>query len=223
MRILIVDDKQMHRDSARETLADHDLTIVSSFDEAMDLLSEKVDEEKRSRLLAEAGLANKQNSEDKAERVAWWDKHNELEAQCIIPFGFDAVLTDMMMPMSRRTLGPGIYKHGEQVPYGFVIALKAAARGAKLVALVTDVNHHMGAMSAAIDHLYEVAVNGAKVLFLHAQFVKDVIENAPCDFCNGTGYLHGDVCLRCEGAKVLAKQTVYKRKDWGDALRALLK
>ena len=222
MRILVVDDKQMHRESARETLADHELTIVSSFDEVMDYLVEKIDEEKRSRLLAEAGLADKKDSKDEAERKIYWEKYKELRAQCVIPFGFDAVLTDMMMPMSRRTLGPGIYNPDEQVPYGFVIALKAAARGAKLVALVTDVNHHQGAMSAAIDHLYEVAVNGAKALFLHARFVEDVVSDAPCESCNGSGRDRYEVCWRCKGAKVLAEQKVYKRKDWGAALRTLL-
>lgn len=144
MKILVVDDKVIHRESAAETLPNHELTIVSSFDEAMDLLF-------------------------------------EIQDICKIPLQFEAVLTDMLMPMSRSTLAQGIYRHGELVSYGFIIALKAAMRGAKYVAMVTDVNHHYSAISAALDYLGSAYysgredvfyINGAKVKFVHAPFVK---------------------------------------------------
>lgn len=189
MKVLVVEDKAMHRESAKETLAGHELTIVASFDEAMKLMGVKIDREKLGRLLTEAGFPAAPTQDDTQEkRSAYWQKSDELEEQCVVPFAFDVVLTDMMMPMSQKMLAPDFYKWGEQVPYGFIIALKAALCGAKFVALVTDTNHHLGAMSAAIDHLGSAAyyregckpnfiVNGAKVMLVHAPFIKDVLKD----------------------------------------------
>lgn len=180
MKILVIDDKQIHRDSAEKTLEGHEVTIVSSFDEAMDLMAKKIDIENVQRLLAEEGFAEKPEPTDKERWNAYWKAVDSAEKKSIIPFKFEVVLTDMMMPMSRSTLARDAFKRDEQVPYGFVIALKAAGCGAKFVAMVTDVNHHRGAMSAAIDHLgsayYQTGwintftVNDAKVAFVHAPF-----------------------------------------------------
>lgn len=133
MKILVVEDNEIHRASAVETLAGHEVTIVKTFDEAMDLMS-------------------------------------------VEGFPFEAVLTDLMMPMSKKKLLPEFYNPKEQVPYGFVIMLCAAQCGARFVAMVTDTNHHKGAMSAAIDNLDDhyswahrprLVINGAKVLISH--------------------------------------------------------
>jgi len=217
MKILVVEDKQMHRDSARETLQGHDLAIVESFDEAMRLLEDKTD--------------------------------------------FEVVLTDMMMPMSRKTLAPEAFNRGEQVPYGFVIALRAALMGAKFVAMVTDTNHHKGAMSAAIDCLGSgyyhegfspnFEINGAKVMFVHTPFVKDIIPKScnscdgtgKCKYCEGTGTTTqavadkypayqshvGHDCIQCPNNKGKCSScegtgdgTRYERKDWGQVLSDLI-
>jgi CheY-like chemotaxis protein len=187
MRILVVEDKEVHRKAAEETLADHEVTIVYSFDKAMDIMSEDPE-----------------------------------------PFAFEAVLTDMMMPMCKTTLIPEVFNPSEQVPYGFVIALRAALRGAKFVAMVTDTNHHYGAMSAAIDYLGRAyykdgskpnfVVNGAKCTFVHAPFIRDVV--GVCEECEGTGSQPSDgrKCLYCEGT---GEKTRYERKDWGRVLRDL--
>ena len=111
LRILVVEDKAIHQESARKTLAGHDVTIAKTFDEAIELIDQRGN------------------------------------------FPYEVVLTDMMMPMSKKKLAPGIFNPGELVPYGFVVALKAALRGAKFVAMITDTNHHRGAMSAALDLL----------------------------------------------------------------------
>src|SRR3989344_8247542 len=75
------------------------------------------------------------------------------EGYKLIPLPFEVVLTDMNLPMSKDKLADGVFKSSEEVPYGFVLSLMAALRGAKFVAMVTDANHHYGAMSAATDHL----------------------------------------------------------------------
>lgn len=128
------------------------------------------------------------------------------------PLGFDVVLTDMMMPMSERGLTRDTFKPTELVPYGIILALKAAHRGAKLVGLLTDTNHHNGAMSKALDLLGpayydssdgnpEVAreikrfeINGAKVVFVHAPFVLRIEKSVVCDLCAH----NPGVCSNCD-------------------------
>ncbi len=166
MKVLVIEDKEIHCQAAIETLVGHEVTIVRSFDRAMEILT--------------------------------------ATAQSVIPFPFEAVLTDMMMPMSQYTLDPRLFNYKEQVAYGFIIALRATLCGAKFVAMVTDTNHHMGAMSAAIDHLSDAyyreegfqpnfLINGAKVMFVHTPFIRDIV----------------------------AGERVYERKDWGRVLADL--
>lgn len=206
MRILVVEDKESHRKSAEETLVEHNVTIVKSYDEAVDLMERKIDGEKYKRLLAEAGFLTQPNYEKEGQERwdAYWKARNEAEERSVIPFPFDVVLTDMMMPMSKRTLASGVFNPTEQVPYGFVIALKATLVGAKFVAMVTDTNHHKSAMSAAIDHFGpsyynerakpNFTINGAKVMFVHTPFVQKITKGVPCDRCKETG-----VCSNCNG------------------------
>jgi len=168
MKILIIEDKEMHRKSAEVTLASHDVTIVDSFDKAKDQMN----------LI---GVKGSQRT-----------------------FPYEVVLTDMMMPMCQSVLTQN-FNPVEQVPYGFVIALKATLCGAKFVAMVTDTNHHKGAMSAALDSLGDsyyrdcfkpnFTINGAKVMFVHAPFVQKVTRDVPCNWCEE----NPGVCSRCDG------------------------
>jgi len=250
MKILVVEDKEMHRQSARETLAGHEVTIHSSFDQAIDAMKVEIDEENVQKVLTEAGFSRKPEQEDTQEyRKAYWKAHSEAEKASVIPFPFETVLVDMMMPMSRRTLASDAYNWGEEVPYGFVLALRAALRGARFIAVVTDTNHHKGAMSAALDHLGfayyrsmrpNFTINGAKCLFIHTPFVKDLVKDAPCYSCRenpgvcgccrgtGTGYITHKPCHMCTDGKCThckgtgkADTTVEERKDWGQVLRDL--
>ena len=205
MKVLVIEDKEMHQQSAIETLAGHDLVLVKTFDEAMKIMGEEID--------------------------------------------FEAVLTDMMMPMSEQTLAPGVFNPSEQVPYGFVVALKAASQGAKYVAVVTDTNHHHSPISAALDHIGRAYFHlkweaqqifdicGAKVIFAHAPFVTDIIKDAPCTMCEGSGKCPAcqwrgtkcpcqetekpGVCSRCQGT-LKADKEVEERKDWGRVLNFLI-
>ena len=256
MKILVIEDKEIHRTSAVETLVGHELTIVSSFDEGIRALSTGVDEGELKALKKEVNFPEYPRGESvtEAEKSAWYARFDELKEQARSRPDFEVVLTDMNMPMSRETLAPGVHERGVEVPYGFVLTLPAAQVGAKFVALVTDTNHHKGAMSAALDHLGDayysgrekpLQVNGAKVLFLHAPFVEDVIKDAPCESC-GNGRpgvcvcckgtlkygLYDDPCTICEenpgkchGCRGTAKadKKVYVRKNWGQVLTHLLK
>lgn len=100
-------------------------------------------------------------------------------------FPYDVVMTDMNMPMNRDDLADGVWNPSELVPYGLILALRAAKCGAKYVAMVTDTNHHKNAMSNALDLIskpyfeaYEDSIspnfiiNGAKCMFVHAPCLK---------------------------------------------------
>lgn len=210
-RILVVEDTLEHQESAKKTLAGHEVTVVSTFREAMNQSGE-----------------------------------------------FDVVLTDMTFPIELggaynprlATGGEGIIAH-----YGFVIALMAALRGAKYIAMITDTSHHAGAMSAALDfigtHGYyresfspNFVINGARVMFVHAPLLEEVVGKQDCWFCKGSGICAsctgtgvrshsrgtfncdscsntGNIgkCKECNGTK-LADLVEY-RKDWGKVLRDL--
>lgn len=252
MRILVVEDKDMHRQSAKETLLGHEVTIVGSFDEAMDLMKETIDNEKVVLFMAEAGLPPKPDSNWEQERwSAYWRSHSAAEKKSVIPFPFEVVLTDMMMPMSRRTLAPGIFEYGEEVPYGFVIALRAALFGVKYIAMLTDTNHHKGAMSASLDNLGSASyhssapnfeINGAKAMFVHSPFVADIVGKEECyscrgnpgvcRFCQGKGVdEEGEPCEHCClnvgkcdscGGTGQKDKVEYERKDWGQVLKDLI-
>src|SRR3989338_8860011 len=158
MRILVIDDKQNHRDSALTTLQEYDVTIAASYDEAIKLMEVRYDSAVEEQHLRAAGIT-KQNpgyvntEEGKREWKAYWDARRSALNAAEIPFPFEVVLTDMMMPMGDWGTLRDACDPSQHVPYGFVLALRAAQRGAKLVAMVTDTNHHKGAMSAAIDHI----------------------------------------------------------------------
>ncbi|MCX6766956.1 MAG: hypothetical protein NT170_04260 [Candidatus Moranbacteria bacterium] len=194
MKILVIEDKARHRKSAEKTLAGHDVTITESFDEAMRLLAIRPDEEKVKLFLREAGFPEPHELKDKDQdrRTAYWTAYHRAEYKFLAPIPFEVVLTDMMMPMSQsRVLRLEFYNPIKQVPYGFIITLKAALLGAKFVAMVTDTNHHAEAMSAALDHIdayYGTAtglnpvftINGARVAFVHAVFCKAEGEWESC-------------------------------------------
>lgn len=207
MRILVVEDKELHRKAAKATLSRHALTIVGSFDEAMEFMQQEIDEENVARLLAEAGFPAKPNFEKEEQWRAHERAYRKAQTKSVLPFQFEVVLTDMMMPMSKRTLAPGVFNPGEQVPYGFIIALRAALCGAKFVAMVTDTNHHQGAMSAAIDHLGEAyyhdgfspnfVINGAKVMFVHSPLTG--VPGTTCPECKGAKQVD-HACYDCDGS-----------------------
>jgi CheY-like chemotaxis protein len=87
---------------------------------------------------------------------------------------FDVVLTDLHLPMSSKTMGSN-FKLGELVPYGVLLMVEAAHRGAKFVAVVTDLNHHADPFSAAFDYYssFSVKIDGAKTVMMHAPMNAD--------------------------------------------------
>lgn len=70
---------------------------------------------------------------------------------------WDVVLTDLYLPVStfHKSLSVERIQVGQLVPYGFLIAFEAARKGASVVAVVTDANHHQDCLSAAFDDFRE--------------------------------------------------------------------
>lgn len=87
---------------------------------------------------------------------------------------FDVVLTDLHLPMSSQTMGTK-FRLGELVPYGILLMIEAAHRGATYVAVVTDLSHHDDPFSAAFDHFsrFSVQIDGAKVVMMHSPMQHD--------------------------------------------------
>ncbi len=124
--VLVVDDNLGNLRAAQEQLgAEHELTVTSTYDDAMSLLSGKK---------------------------------------------YDIVLLDLHLPMSPKTLAGQAFKLGEQVSYGWPMLIQAGMSGAGAAAVVTDINHHHDAMSAAFDAFSGKAFNieKTKCLLLHA-------------------------------------------------------
>lgn len=152
MKVLVIDDSEHHLEAAQQTLAEHDLTVCNSYDQARELLSHECGEEKRKKR--------------KAEYLAQGESDDMARYLSGIP-SWDVVLCDLLMPAGTHVEGKGRSYIGQEMPVGWALALLAAKHGAKYVAVVTDTNHHDHPASAMLDdldfHLFQIGE--AKVLF----------------------------------------------------------
>jgi len=173
MKILVIDDKKENREAAIQLLSNHEVTTIGTYDEALNLIKQTVADDDVLRALGRSlrGCITIDN-EFQAKVVELTPK-----------FDFDIVLIDLMMPASDRTLGHGCeHTRGVSVPYGFPLMIKVAmahAERVKHIAIVSDVNHHNHAMSAALDPLGgygtcgPVMMNGIPCSFIHAHLQQD--------------------------------------------------
>lgn len=163
MKILVVEDRPKHQESVREQLAEHELTIVSSFRESWNLLVRKFDQSKVDQIL---GVKTERYFMDPRSE-AWDEAREKAEEASLIPVPFEVVLTDMCMEGWRRKV---VTREGRrysqrvampEMPLGLIIALMAADRGVKYIAVVTDRDHHHTA--AAIDQIQPLEYFSAPV------------------------------------------------------------
>lgn len=180
MKIIVIDDKQKHLDAAIQTLIGHDVTICSTYDDALELLEGQ-----------------------------YWD----------------AVLCDLLMPAGRDAQGPKGKKYvGKEMPVGWSLALFAARRGAKYVAVISDMNHHDHPASAMIDRIGTVYVNTAKVAFLNDPPMVGIIgSECVCPTCKGT--LRHNLRWDDKESDCTCKTgTSFSKwgKDWGIVLKELI-
>lgn len=226
MKILVIDDTQVHLDAAKQTLVGHDVTYCETHEEAVDLLSVRYDKEGTKKLLVSQGFPESYHSvnrnDEKAWR-AWWKAHDQAEADSKIPY-WDVVLTDLLMPAGSMAQGDEGQKFvGQEMAIGWALALRAARTGAKYVAVVTDTNHHHHPASAMLDafNRHFFTIDGARVLMTnYVNLVGIAGTDSLCGECGGTGKRGQYSCHRCDiPGRVFAK----KGKDWGSILEQLLK
>lgn len=179
MRILVVTSKGADRASAETTLKGQDIVIASSFREAIEILAVVPPEKTVRNYLNSAGFKSVPHGADPVVMSTYRRALRQAEEMSAPPLGFDAVLTDADLPMCPEMLLPRYYQPEELVPYGYIVALKAAQRGAKFVAVVNDTPDTDGAMSAALAYVaggrhFEdgaapvFSINNAKCVFTHA-------------------------------------------------------
>ncbi len=227
MNILVIDDSPLHRQSARQTLKDHNVTIVGTYDEAYELLT-VTESTNRASICAEYerrhGPLQKEgrNGMTEEEQVTHMVRYQYIMAELSPPGCFDAVLSDLLMPASKRTMGyQGMTHVGQEMPVGFALVLMAARAKAKYAAVVTAMNHHDHPAVAMLDpflsrcphrHSHERAlplfvINGTRVGYFGAPMVG----------------VNGTVCLNCNGYKCWPCQNSGKQqgKDWGLILKVM--
>lgn len=101
LKILVFDDSEVHRKSAELCLGkDHDLTIVSTYNEAQEALKPKTDYARSSEITRELEKSG----------MTWGDASREANERATTYPDFDVVLTDLMVPASRQALG----EHGDR-------------------------------------------------------------------------------------------------------------
>ncbi len=132
MKILVVEDSQTHREAAKRQLAEHEVTVVKSFVIASELLH------------GHEGVAVGGRTHEEYTPPLVMPAYENL-----LPVSFDAVLLDLNMP-AEKTASCMAGGEGE-VPYGFILALRAVQCGVKYVGIITDANHHSGPLTAALD------------------------------------------------------------------------
>jgi len=229
MKILVIDDTQANLETARQTLAGHELTLVSSYDEAYRLLQKPrakfkaVDDElvRRGFTLPLWKLpADQMKAADEEKRC--------IEDELRPPPPFDVVLCDLLMPAGEVEQGVMGRKYvGQEMPVGWALALMAVLQGAKFVMVVTNLNHHLHPAAAMLDRLQSVGYDDTKVLIrvngVPVDFMNDApmitVEGTSCSDCDGSGkqaecYRDGtrkDCNTCCGTGKILGK-------DWGRVL-----
>lgn len=215
MKILVIDDTQVHLDSAKQTLNGHDVTYCATHEQAVDLLSRRSnsDENRYDVLLKQY----------QAEGMKWGDAYDKADAETILPY-WDVVLADLLMPAGPMSQGETGQKYvGQEMAVGWSLALQAARTGAKFVAVITDMNHHRHPASAMLDRFnrHFFTIDGARVLMTnYVNLVGITGTDSPCGECRGTGKLGQYNCHRCDiPGRVFAE----KGKNWGMILEQLLK
>lgn len=228
MKILVIDDTQLHRASALETLAGHEVTVVDSYDTALLHLDRRVSYEATKAYMAEHLGIHASPKRSGSEDPEGWRRYREAENQAekaLRPPMYDAVLCDLLMPAGKDQQGPTGEKFvGQEIPVGFALALHAVLSGAKFVAVVSATNHHCHPAAAMLDRLSAgggywsdkgtkalFSINGATVGFF--PYPKCRVDSVPCSSCSGTGIGpergcplryrddHGPNCPLCQGTK----------------------
>ena len=211
MNILVFDDSRAHREAAVALLAEHNVTVVGTYDEAQAALSIQIDKERVKEIMRDAGYADdfepwdKEGVSDDA-REAYFDASHTARKQAEVYPDFDVVMTDLLVPASRQSQGDrGMRFVGEEMPVGTIIALLALTRRVKKVAVITDMNHHQHPASAGFDYFGGVADLGSDVRILCS-------NNCTCSFDT----ISGEKAKKVDWSDKDAREKYDRRHDAGE-------
>lgn len=213
MKILVIDDAQVHIDAAKQTLVGHDVTYCATHEGAVELLYRQHDKKRKEALL----------QEHRAKGTPFNEYYDKVLAETQLPY-WDVVLTDLLMPAGSMSQGGvGLQYVGQEMAVGWALALQASQNGAQYVAVVTDTNHHHHPASAMLDYIRRLfTIDGARVLMTNqVPLVGITGTECPCAKCNGTGKESSKYeCHFCNGT---GQDFAKEGKDWGVILEQLLK
>ncbi|MFH1072010.1 MAG: hypothetical protein V1743_01120 [Nanoarchaeota archaeon] len=164
LEILVVEDSPIHQEAAREQLGTcHNVTVVGSFDEAMDKLERSRQSERYYSLVSQSKALEcllyryKKGSEERAQISKQLNElGDEMEKEIELfqkPNRYEVMLIDLMLPQGRGECQSDTTNAGEIQSFGYALALIAGKYGIPNIGVVTDGNHHKGAMIYAMDFL----------------------------------------------------------------------
>lgn len=149
---------------------------------------------------------------------------------------FDVLLTDLLVPSSQA--GASFYPlngkehphqwvgmENQEVPLGLFLAIHAIGHGIKLVAVVTDANHHDHPAARALDSIFGIARLGdAKLHCVNdaQQWLKEETLEPLLGNCGGWGTACKNYEHVVQGDCIVGFKGLVKGKAWHTALEKLI-
>lgn len=160
LKVLVVEDTPKDVMAAKVALSEHDLTVVTGYDEARVAL--KLDQFNDRRYDQTILDGKSGRLEDEGTR--------ELARKALAePFElFDVVLTDCMLPKGGNKCmdseGSALVAKQGVMPYGPIIVLTALEVGVKRVGIITSGNHHKDPFVFTFDQMGGFTLGNTKVV-----------------------------------------------------------
>ncbi|MDQ5976536.1 MAG: hypothetical protein QG664_449 [Patescibacteria group bacterium] len=216
MNILVIDFFSSNRAAAKQTLAEHKVTVCRSYRDGDRLLDTP-----RYDIAMQKHLERKCTSEN----MPYHEARKKSLAETELPY-WDVVFCDLLMrvgPMEQNAEGQKYVN--QKMAVGWSLALRAAKNGARYVAVVTQTDCDSHPASAMLDDLnnHYFTIDGAQVLMTN-KFTWVGIDDTErvCEKCGGTGKrtnpYGSQYDCHCDGGNIYAE----RGKDWGRILKQLV-
>ncbi|MFA5776933.1 MAG: hypothetical protein WC906_00600 [Parcubacteria group bacterium] len=202
MKILVVEDRRENIEAAKNQLGEHELTIISGYDQAHELIQATVDLDELGQFLAEI-LPNEWKAAEKVEyedgggmwylsspegkTTYYWEAPKDVEKAYAAAekkathAPFDVVLTDVMFAKGgdecMSASGRELARRQGEMPYGPIVALRALQAGVRKVGILTQGKHHDDPFVFAFDSLYGFQMGDVKVVCSNRMQTEDRVKD----------------------------------------------